>query len=170
MGRIAQSKEEKALKGTGNQTRENRRSEPEYPIGTQLATYNEATKEVTIPVAPDDLSDSAKMVWDLNGYQIASMHLFPNSAYGYLHNFCRLHDVINDSWAEYRGEKYLWTDKGVKYTNPAYKDYTTALSMYVAIGAKFGFTPADKTKLNTKLLSEGSIKDKNDGKKYGANG
>lgn len=165
MGRIAQSKEEKELKGTGNKTREDRRGEPEYPKSVQVTFQDddepEKPKPITIPVAPDDLSEKAARVWNLNGFQIAEMGLYANSAYAYLHNYCRLIDIIDESYMYYRGEKYMYAENGTKYMNPAFKEYTTALGLMATIGAKFGFTPADKTKLNMRLITEAPISETN---------
>lgn len=164
MARIAQSKELKQLKGTGNQTREAARAEPSYPDGCLMASYNEETEEVTYPMPPNDLSEKAKQLWNRNAYQLAKMRLFPNSAYEYLHNYCRLYDIAEKAFEEYGGSVTLMNDKGEVRPNPALKIFNDTISQLALIGSKFAFTPADKTKVNMKVI-EGSALEKNSKKK-----
>lgn len=158
----------KKAQGTQNVTRERRNSEPTYQ-GAELAKYDPDTGEVTLPMAPDDLSDAAKELWDRNGYQLAVMGLFPNTAMTYLHTYCRLWDESEKAFEEFRGERYVYSEKGFKSINPAFKVYMAAIERMEAIGAKFAFTPLDKTKINMRAI-EGDTKDKNKQKKIGVGG
>ena len=160
--------EQKRIQGTVNTTRESDKAEPTYE-GAQLGRYNAETGEVTYPVAPSDLSKKAKGVWDRNCYQIARMELFSNSSLEYLHTYCRLFDISEKALNDFNDAPYLYNDKGVKSINPSFKVYVTSIEKMEAIGAKFAFTPLDKTKINMKAI-EGDTKTKNGRKNMGVGG
>lgn len=159
--------EVKKARGTANTTRARLKSEPSYTMG--LASLDEESGAVTIPVAPDDLSDEAKVVWDRAGYQLASMNLFADTVYEYLHNYCLTYDAARSAWAEYGGRTTIMNDKGEVKVNPAWKVYKEAIAQMVTIGGKLGFTPQDKTKINSQIAGV-STKDKNQIKKIGVTG
>ena len=161
------TKEEKAAKGTGNKTRERKRSEPSYRMG--LATLDHESGAVTIPVAPSDLSPEAVVIWDRAGYQLASMNLFADTVYEYLYIYCQTYDAARAAWAEYGGRTTLMNDKGEVKVNPAWKVYKEAVQQMVVIGGKLGFTPQDKTKINSQIAGT-TTKEKNSIKKIGVNG
>jgi P27 family predicted phage terminase small subunit len=166
-GRPRKTKEEKLAKGTANPTRERMRSEPSYSM--RLATLNEETGAVTIPVAPSELSDEAKVIWDRAGYQLASMNLFADTVYEYLFLYCQNYDAARIAWAEYGMRTTLMNDKGEVKVNPAWKVYKEAVAQMVVLGGKLGFTPADKTKINSQIAAP-TTKDKNKIKRIGVNG
>ena len=60
-------------------------------------------------------------------------------------------------------------DKGEVKVNPAWKVYKEAIAQMVTIGGKLGFTPQDKTKINSQIAGV-STKDKNKIKKIGVTG
>ena len=159
--------EEKKARGTVNVTRERRKGEPVFGMG--MASLNHETGAVTIPVAPDDLSPEAKAIWDRTGYQLASVEIFADSVYEYLYFYCQNYDVARAAWKEYGGVTTIMNDKAEVKVNPAWKVYKEAVSQMIVIGAKLGFSPVDKTKINAQIV-QGSIKDKNSVKKIGVNG
>jgi P27 family predicted phage terminase small subunit len=177
LGRNALPKEVKLLKQTGNSTRERQRGEPSYPGMVQLVTYNETEEdfEISVPEAPEYLSEAAKNLWDRLCVQLAVMKLFPNSVYEYVENYCRLYDISEDAFHRYINGEELTDTEGNSYTVRGNKDtfriYKDAVNQMVVIGAKLAFTPVDKTKVNTGLVGDSErTKDKNRQKKVGISG
>jgi P27 family predicted phage terminase small subunit len=177
LGRTAQPKEIKLLKQTHNSTRERQRGEPSYPPETQLVSYveTEDSYEMTLPMAPDYLSDAAKNLWDRLCAQLAMMRLFPNSVYEYVENYCRLYDIAEDAFDRYMKGEEATDSEGNTYTTKGNKDtfriYKDAVNQMTVIGAKLAFTPADKTKVNTLLIDDKTkTKDKNRQKTIGTSG
>jgi P27 family predicted phage terminase small subunit len=169
LGRTAQPKELKILKQTHNTTRERQRSEPEYPALLQLVTYSETedSYEISTPKAPAYLSGSAQNLWDRLCVQLAVMQLFPNSVYEYVENYCRLYDISEAAFDRYMNGEVQTDSEGTEYTTTGNKDtfriYKDAVNQMIVIGAKLGFTPADKTKINTNIIG-GKATDKNEQK------
>jgi phage terminase small subunit len=53
---------------------------------------------------------------------------------------------------------FMDDDKGVRKINPAYKAYNDAVTQMIALGAKLGLSPVDKTKVNTNLIGKNTDK------------
>ena len=169
MGRIGQAAEVKKIKGTGNQTRERRKAEPTYPA--EVSVINVDGEDFDIPVCPETIQDDeARGEWNRLCVQLAYMGLLPPSVLKYIESYCQALEVRDRSWEQIRGGQ-LWemTDKGDTREKAAVKTYREAVSQMITIGAKFGFTPADKTKISM-IANGANRKDKNQQKKIGIGG
>jgi P27 family predicted phage terminase small subunit len=160
MGRHAQPVEVKEVKGTANVTRERERQE----------IRPESIDADSIPMPPDELGDRGRELWTRIAMQLSSVGILFPSNLEYLEAYCRALEVREISWDEIKRNGIYDEDaKGNRRLSQAYKAYNEQVAQMIALGAKLGLSPVDKTKVSQNIAS-GKNAGKNDIKRIGVNG
>jgi P27 family predicted phage terminase small subunit len=141
--------EVKRQRGTGHTTRERLKSEVEYlPV-----------PEHAVPMPPEHLSQDGQELWRRLTVQMASVGILFPSCYEYLEAYCKAIENKEIALKELNEYGMFMDDEKVgRKINPAYKAYNDAVTQMIALGAKLGLSPVDKTKVNTNLIGKNTDK------------
>lgn len=152
------------MAGTVNVTRERQKNE----IMPETVTVD------SIPMPPDYLSERGRELWTRLCMQQAGVGILYPGTFEYLEGYCRAYDIKEAAWLEMQEHGwYVWegqTEKspGVRRVSQAYKVYNEQVQVMLAIGAKLGISPVDKTKVSQTIASRTA--DKNSIKRIGVTG